>query len=262
MIATRVLRAIALAVCIGAAAPVHATATLTNYSDLWWVPAEPGNGYAIAQQADRMFITVYVFGSNSQPTWYSALLVDQGPQTDGSTRFAGNVFHSSGSPLGTAFDPAAVLTTAVGTASFRSTTAERGTLSYNVGALSLTKQIERFLLKADDFAGSYLGGTSDITSNCTNPANNGIRTEEAGTFTVVQVTNLMEIRGPRCSYVGTAAQLGQVLRFDSTYRCTDGASGVATFFDLRVEPGGISGRYTGVGSSCNFAGNLGFARKK
>ncbi|HVF62750.1 MAG TPA: hypothetical protein VNE58_02000 [Casimicrobiaceae bacterium] len=258
----KTVRALALTACVMAAAPAQGSATLTNYTDLWWTPAEAGNGYNIAQQSDTMFVTFYVFGTNSQATWYTALLVDQGPQVDGATLFAGNVFQSSGPPLGSPYDIAAVRTTAVGTASFRSTAPETGTLAYSTGSVSVVKSIQRFFLKADTFVGTYLGGTSDITSNCTNPANNNIRTEESGTFTVVAGGNQLEIRGPRCSYIGFVSQLGQVARMDTNYSCTDGARGFATFFDLRVEPGGITGRYTGVGSSCNFAGNLGFARKK
>ena len=60
----------------------------------------------------------------------------------------------------------------------------------------------------------------------------------------------------------TDGLITEVGRVEGTYACGNGASGEITFFDLRVEPGGISGRYTGRGSGCDFNGNLGLARRK
>ncbi len=72
----------------------------------------------------------------------------------------------------------------------------------------------------------------------------------------------MEIRSPACTYTGSHQQLGQVSRFDGGYTCTNGANGTVSFFDLRIEPGGVTGRYTGRGSACDFVGNIGLARRK
>lgn len=256
------LRALALSACLITATPVVASSTLTNFSDLWWNPAESGWGLNVAQQADVMFLTFYVFGPGGQPVWYTALAVDQGLQPDGSTLFSGNLYQSAGRYFGAPWDPAAVTTTSVGTASFRATSTTAATLTYAVGNVVVTEQVERFLLRADNFAGNYLGGTSDITSNCAPASNNGFRSEESGAFTVAHIGNVMEIRSPGCTYTGSHQQLGQVSRFDGNYTCTNGASGSVSFFDLRLEPGGISGRYAGRGSACDFAGNIGLARRK
>jgi hypothetical protein len=258
----RALRTLLLSLCVLASAPAFASATLTNFSDLWWTPAEAGWGVNASQQADAMFLTFYVYGQNRQPVWYTALVVDQGPQVDGTTLFAGNLFQSTGPWFGAAYDPAAVSTTSAGTATFRARSTTSATLTYVVNGVSVAKEIERFPLRTDSLAGSYLGGTSDITSNCTVPNNNGFRSEEQGAFTVTHVGTLFELRSPACTYTGTHSQQGQVGRVAATYACGNGASGEITFFDLRVEPGGISGRYTGRGSGCDFSGNLGLARRK
>ena len=258
----RALRAMLLSLCVLASAPSFASATLTNYSDLWWTPAEAGWGVNAAQQADLMFLTFYVYGANRQPVWYTALVVDQGAQPDGTTLFAGNLYQSAGPSFAGPFDPAEVTTTAVGTATFRARSTTSATLTYVVNGVTVNKEIERFALRPDNLAGSYLGGTSDITSSCTIPANNGFRSEENGAFTVTQVGTVFELRSPTCTYTGTHSQKGQVGRVEGTYACGNGASGEITFFDLRVEPGGISGRYTGRGSGCDFNGNLGLARRK
>lgn len=256
------LRALVLSLCLFATAPATASSTLTNFSDLWWTPTESGWGVNVAQQADVMYLTFYVFGLNRQPVWYTALVVDQGLQPDGSTLFAGNLFQSNGPYFGGPFNPAEVSTNLVGSASFRGTSTTSATLTYVVGGVTVVKQIERFLLRMDNLAGNYLGGTSDITSNCALASNNGFRSEESGVFTVAHIGSVMEIHSPACTYTGSHQQLGQVSRLDGNYSCTNGASGTISFFDLRVEPGGISGRYVGNGSSCDFAGNIGLARRK
>jgi hypothetical protein len=243
-------------------APATASSTLTNLSDLWRTPAESGWGVNVAQQADVMILTFYVFGSNGQPVWYTALAVYQGLQGDGSTLFTGNLFQSTGPYFGNPFDPSQVNTSHVGSASFRGTSPTAATLTYVVGNVTVVKQIERFLLRTDSLAGSYLGGTSDITSHCALSTRNGLRSEETRIFTIAHIGSVMEIRSPACTYTGSHHQQGQVSRFEGRYACTNGGSGTISFFDLRVEPGGISGRYTGNGSDCDFAANIGLARRK
>lgn len=259
---TNSLRALVLSLCLAATAPATASSTLTNFSDLWWNPAESGWGLNVAQQADVMYLTFYLFGPNGQPVWYTALVVYQGLQADGSTLFAGNLFQSTGPYFGGPYNASLVDTSSVGSASFRGTSTTTATLTYVVGNVTVVKQIERFLLRADNLSGDYLGGTSDITSNCALASNNGFRAEESGVFSVAHVGSVMEIRSPGCTYTGSQQQQGQVSRFDGTYACTNGAVGTISFFDLRVEPGGISGRYIGNGSSCDFSGNIGLARRK
>ncbi|HVE51503.1 MAG TPA: hypothetical protein VNG69_18015, partial [Casimicrobiaceae bacterium] len=260
------LRIAALAFGIGLSGLAQASSTLTNFSDLWWSPNEAGWGLNIAQQSDVMFLTFYVYGRDSQPVWYTALLFFQGQQASGAQLYSGAMFRSAGPSHGGIYDPSRVTTTPVGQAQFLATSINNATVSYQIndvnGPISTSRPIERFLLKQDTLAGNYLGGTSDVTSQCTNPSNNGIISEEAGPFVVIDLGTRVEIRGPVCSYVGNKQQLGQVTSINTTYTCTTGAVGSASFFDLRVEPGGISGRYTGVGSNCVFTGNIGLGRRK
>ena len=240
----------------------HASATISNFSDLWWTPSESGWGANVTQQADLMFVTFYVYGPTGQPIWYTALLVDQGEQSDGSTLFVGNLYQSSGPYYGGSFNAQPVVTTHVGAASFRAETTTDATLTYVVGNVTAVKEVTRLSLRADNFGGSYLGGTSDITSNCSIASRNDLRTEEFGVFTVAHVGSVMEIRSPTCTYTGAFSQHGQVSRMQGSYTCTNGATGLSNFFDLRVEPGGITGRYFGSDASCEFSGNIGLGRRK
>jgi hypothetical protein len=150
----------------------------------------------------------------------------------------------------------------VGTAVFEGSTPTTATLTYRIGATFVVKQIERYTLRGDTLAGSYIGGTSDITSNCQVPSNNGFRSEESGIFTITQVGNSVTIRSPACTYTGSFHQDGQIGRVDGAYTCTTGALGTISFYDLRAEVGGVMGRYAGRGSNCDFDGDIGLARRK
>ncbi len=262
MILARMVRALAVSLWFAAATTAGASTVTTNFSDLWWTPAESGWGLNIAQQADTMFITFYVFGPNNQPIWYTALLNYQGVQTDGSAMFNGDVFQSSGPYFGGPFNTAFVTTDRAGTAIFQASTPTTGTLTYRIGNVFVEKQIERFTLRTDTLAGSYIGGLSDITSNCQVPTNNGFRSEDSGIFTVAQVGNAVTMHSPSCTYSGNFHQDGQTGRVDGNYTCTSGALGTISFFDLRAEVGGVMGRYTGHGSNCDFNGDIGLARRK
>ena len=66
-----------------------------------------------------MFLTFFVYGFNGQPTWYSALLIAQGQQPDGSTLFSGNLYQSTRPVLRRLVHRAARRVDHVGSAPFR-----------------------------------------------------------------------------------------------------------------------------------------------
>jgi hypothetical protein len=252
-----------LVVALLVASSPRASTLMTNYSDLWWKPAESGWGVTITQQADLMYATFYVYGPGGQPTWYAALLLHQGTAPDGTATFAGDLRQFNGSWFGATYNPAALASRSVGTASFVADSGTTATLTYTVDGVVVAKRIERYLLRSDNIAGSYLGGSSDITYDCLVPTNNGFRTEESGAFNVTHVGSVVTIRSPNCTYTGTYHQDGQVSRVDGSYTCSAGAAaGTITFFDVRTELGGLSGRYVGRGSNCSFDGSIGLARRK
>ena len=247
---------------IGLAPAAGATSFSTNFSDLWWIPAESGWGANVTQQADVMFVTIFVYGPSGLPTWYVATLNYTTAAPDGSLIFVGDLYTTTGPWFGTFFNPALVTSRKVGTATFRAAFVAQATLTYTVDGTVVTKEIERQTLRADDMSGTYFGGTADVTYNCINPFLNNLLTEDAGQLNVTQVGPLITIKAPTCMFAGTYAQQGQLGRADTTYVCTNGAVGTTTFFDLHVETSGIVGRYTGRDPVCSFDGNIGGYRKK
>ena len=197
----------------------------TNFSDLWWTPAESGWGVNVAQQADVMFLTFYVFGPTGQP-----ILVHGAARRPGT---ADRRFHAvlrQPVPVERAVLRRPVRhfgcanTSHVGSASFRATSTTAATLTYVVGNVTVVKadralpaahgQLHRRLSRRN--VGRHVALRAERS-------NNGFVSEESGAFTVAHVGTVMEIRSPGCTYTGSFQQQGQVSRFDGNYTCTNGA---------------------------------------
>src|SRR4051812_7004477 len=82
---------------VAASLPVlaFASSTTPDYTDLWYIPTESGWGANVVQQGNTMFVTLFVYGSNNQPTWFVASAVTQ---TGGSTSgtFSGPLYQTTG----------------------------------------------------------------------------------------------------------------------------------------------------------------------
>src|SRR5437588_159685 len=88
----RIFAAAILAVALGA----HATPQRFNGTELWLNPAESGWGLYIDHQGDTLFATLFVYGPDGKPRWYSA----SGLTGDGT--YSGALFESTGTPIRTA----------------------------------------------------------------------------------------------------------------------------------------------------------------
>ncbi len=64
-----------------------------NYSGLYWVPLESGQGYTLTHQANGIFVLAYVYGADRAPQWLSMLA-----KLDDSGSYAGEVLMSTGQP--------------------------------------------------------------------------------------------------------------------------------------------------------------------
>jgi hypothetical protein len=122
-------------------------AAATNYQDLWWAaPAgsESGWGVNLTQQGDVIFATWFTYDFDGTPMWLSATTRAAGANTFGGTlyRTAGPAFNA------VPFDPAKVIATAVGTASFTFTDGNRGSFAYAVNGVSQAKAITRQVFRA------------------------------------------------------------------------------------------------------------------
>lgn len=229
-----------------------------DYTDSWWTPAEPGWGANLAQQANTIFVTFYVYGNDGKATWFTALLARDG----NGERFTGVLNRTSGTPFaalnwnGYGIAPA-------GSATFTATSSTAGTLAYSVDGFNVTKTIERITLAPLNVAGVYLGGVSGRRSGCQGAAVilDPIQIE------VLHLTSTGAIRIDQrstttgalfCRMEGVAVQTGKLLTINNaSYNCGDGWNKPARVFNLRPTPGGFEAQwFSDGGGGCTESGQL------
>jgi hypothetical protein len=143
-----------LAVALLATGAVRA-ATLTEYRDQWWVPSESGWGASVLQQADTLFVGLYVYGADARPTWFTAAAIYKPGAPAGHQVFVGDLYQTSGPYYGVAWNPAAVGYRKVGTLSFDGTSPATATLSYTVDGTLVTKNVTRQTWSYENLSGIY-----------------------------------------------------------------------------------------------------------
>ena len=120
---------------------------LTDYSGIWYNPAESGWGLSIHQSPSHtVFAMLFVYGTNSQPQWYT---IQMGRWTS-STAWTGSVFRTTGPGIAAPiFDPNAVSYAGSGTATldFTQVPGREGLarLDYTIDGITATKAIQRLL---------------------------------------------------------------------------------------------------------------------
>ena len=236
------------------AACTASCAEAADYSDIWWNPTESGWGVNFAQNENFIFATFFIYGPNSAPTWYTGQMSLSGAV------YTGPLYATTGPYFGVVpFNPAQVTIAQVGTVTFQPTAADVGTLSYNVGAVSVTKTIQRQTLTTIALSASYRGGLVKAVSACANPGLNG----KLDQFTDINVTQLGNNQvefdiflagGAICTLAGTLQQFGQLYRvLDAFYSCSNGLSinTTATMYEIKATAQGIEGRWlANIGGGC------------
>jgi hypothetical protein len=127
--------------------PTCATATTslaaaTNYQDLWWAaPAgvEAGWGVNLTEESNTIFATWFTYDLDGTPMWLSVTAANTVPGA-----FMGTLYRTAGPAFNAVpFNPANVVLTAVGTASFTFSDGNDASFAYTVNGISQTKAITR-----------------------------------------------------------------------------------------------------------------------
>jgi YVTN family beta-propeller protein len=113
-----------------------------NFTDLWFNPDEPGWGLAITQQASVIFAAWYVYDNSGNPTWF---VVPNCPVDSTGNRCSGDVFRTTGPPLGTTFDSTRVTVFPAGGMILNFNDPNNGQINYLNDNLFVTKRITREL---------------------------------------------------------------------------------------------------------------------
>jgi hypothetical protein len=116
-------------------------ASLTNYQDLWWNPAESGWGINVTHQGDVVFATLFTYDAGGRGAWF--VLSSGARQPDGS--FLGDLYRTTGPAFNAVpFRPiGAANLTRVGTMQLRFANGESATLTYTVNGVTVVKSIVR-----------------------------------------------------------------------------------------------------------------------
>lgn len=117
---------------------------IADYSDLWWNPDESGWGIAVSQQYDKIFASWYVYDDGGNSLW--VVLPDStfSYDRDGTARFRGELYTTTGPSSDRPFDPALVKVTHVGFATLLFSSRTEGVIVYNAfGKPDVTRRITR-----------------------------------------------------------------------------------------------------------------------
>ena len=250
------------------ALPASASTFSIDYTDLWGGgqpnPTEQGWGLNLVQQTSNIFATMFVYGADNTPRWFSASSLTS---SNGGTTWTGALAQTTGPYYGAAWTANAT-PTVVGTMTLSFTNANTGQLSYTVNGVTVNKAISRFSLgPAANLSGRYLGGA---VATCTSGTQilifDTLRVTQTGSSVSMSVdfSNGSGVAS-NCVYNGTLTTTGRTGSISGNYSCTFGTSpgNVGTFTITALEasingfngtltatdqfcPGGMTGRFGGV----------------
>ena len=122
----------ALEILVAAALASVAAAT-TNYTDMWWNPAESGWGVTLSQDYNGpIFATFFVYAADSTPRWVVGVMTSNSV----SGVYSGDLLETTGGAALSSqnFDPAAVQVVTLATLASRPPTQQTGRWPTRTGA--------------------------------------------------------------------------------------------------------------------------------
>jgi hypothetical protein len=242
-------------------------ALATDFTDAWFAPQESGWGVNVVQSDGFLFVTFFIYGADSKPTWYTAQLTWDG------TRYSGGLYATQGTFWANAWNPADhPPAQQVGTASFQpdAGNAYQATLAYAVnGGASVTKTIVRTTLTQIALGGNYLGAQAGSYSGCSASANNGAYADKYGLSVTQSASGTATLTfvydgGATCTLSGTLRQYGQLYDMpNASYQCSGKLTftSTATVYEMKATAQGLEGRLvanlpSGCQENANFSGVL------
>jgi hypothetical protein len=216
-------------------------------TDLWWIPTESGWGVNVIEEGDVLFTTFFIYDASGRSKWYSTSLVYSGnsPNLDGSGRYTGTLYESTGPWFGAAtFDPAAVSYRSVGSATLEVIGNRTGWLDFTVNGVSGRKVLDRYTFRVNDPSGEYNGFMVALANE------RGVPTGATafnialanGTFRMTTVAN-----GGTCTFTAPFngdTQFGQHLLVSGSFECANGLRGNFGLDDFNVSYSGFTASYT------------------
>jgi hypothetical protein len=234
---------------------VSLRAQAAEYTDVYYDPDEDGWGVFLVQSDITQFLAFFIYGSDGKPTWYVAILAD-----DGTGKFTGSLFATTGTYF---LNPWQGRTTvAAGTVTFTPSDAYHATLSYTVnGVGTVTKPVQRQTLTAYQLSGNYSGSGSGSIVNCPNPGQNEPMYRSRFNLTVTQVADQSATlaytfvdqahNGLVCTTTGPLTHIGRLYQLTGQSSCTfngapAGPAQAVTIDAFHTTSHGIEGHFTAI----------------
>jgi hypothetical protein len=253
----------AMIAALGFSLPASGTTFGTDYTDLWWNPAENGWGINLIQQYETLFATLFVYGADNSARWYVASDLHGGQNS-----FTGTLYQTTG-PAFSATWTGTATPTPVGSMTISFSNSNSGTLTYVVNGASVTKTIQRQTFRPNSIGGNYIGGMTATATGCSNPADNGFALI-TGLLTVQHSSGgnpsmRVDFRNAAgtsatCTFTGGYTPQGRLGTISGSYSCTLGSSGTFTMTEVDVSRNGFSAIFSGRDQFCNYNGYFGGVR--
>ncbi len=193
-----------------------ANAFSTDLTGLWYNPQESGWGVNIIQQAEVLFVTMFVYDSSNKPIWFSGSDVSfASVDAQGGFTFTGALYQTTGSYYGANYNPVQSSVTQVGTVSLRFASYTTGTMTYTVNGVTVVKNIIPQTWRANDMTGNYVGTMVGATA-CTLPLPQptgllNVHITQSGLNANLQIT---DATGAQCTLTGTVSPFGKLADVD------------------------------------------------
>jgi hypothetical protein len=238
-----------------------ANALASDVSDMWWNSSESGWGMNATQQANILFVTLYVYSADGRAHWFVApdMQADLGNPSAPTTVFGGALYETTGPVFSAAFNPSAVNARMVGTAQFTYTPPLQGTLVYSVDGVSVTKQLRRETWSVNDPSGTYAASLVTRSNTCS-PAATATKNLGIATITLANGLFTLATSGAtptdNCTFSGDYSQEGHMGASTGSFTCSLSGTGPFTLSEIEAGTHGFLARFQGTVGGCPVYGHL------
>ena len=137
--------------------PALATPQHIDATGLWMNPEESGWGISVYHQGDTLFASLFVYGPDGAPKWYTASGLTGNP-----SQFSGPLVEATGPYFGaTLFNAGSVTRRIVGTMTITLNTYGSGGVFYMIDGVQVASNIHQVSLRTIPTTGSYIGAEVD-----------------------------------------------------------------------------------------------------
>jgi hypothetical protein len=244
------VRGFAAALAFACATSALATPQPIDATGLWIDADEPGWGASVFHQADTLFASLFVYGADRQPKWYTASSMTGGP-----TVYSGALAEATGPYFGaSSFDAGAVARRVVGTMTM--TLDDTGArLAYSVDGTQVSKRVSRFSMRRLDLNGTYVGAIvqpAEVAGTEMRLTSQSFDIYDQATF---------GIAGANCKFEGSSrTQDGETVTVSGLHGCGTFPFPIDKPWTMTVDPTphGFTGVMSGAGMS---RGRMAFASR-